>query len=187
MRRGREFVLSGPRRHPSTSRNAGSLAHRDDGFATRVGRPKDIIMQPVVPTAVVDDSLLLAMIHSSSVPLILLDGQLKVLAASDSFGRAFAIDPAAAEGSNLSGVGGGGLQVRFGDQYRGSTGQQLECGGGNDRRKTRCIGFQRASLTSKKPAVDVADAIVRAWFPIAISADALVTCISRSGSDLYSL
>lgn len=68
-------------------------------------------MQPLVPAAVVDDSLLLAVIHSSSVPLVLLDGELTVIAASDIFGRAFAIDPAAAEGSKLSTVGAGEWNV----------------------------------------------------------------------------
>jgi two-component sensor histidine kinase len=55
--------------------------------------------------------LLLAVIHSSSVPLILLDGQLTVIAASDTFGRAFAIDPAGAEGSKLSAAGSGEWNV----------------------------------------------------------------------------
>lgn len=49
---------------------------------------------PALPS--VADSLMLAMVASSDAPLLLLDGELTVVAASNSFGRAFGIDPAAA-------------------------------------------------------------------------------------------
>ena len=59
------------------------------------------------PPGAIDDSLLLAVIHSSSVPLVLLDGAFMVMAASDSFSRAFALDPARVEGKMLTGLGAG--------------------------------------------------------------------------------
>ena len=47
------------------------------------------------------------MIASSNAPVLLLDDQLRVIAASDSFGHAFQIDPARAAGRKLSELGDG--------------------------------------------------------------------------------
>jgi two-component sensor histidine kinase len=55
----------------------------------------------------VADSLILAMVASSDAPLILLDGDLKVIAASISFGRAFHVDPAEAPGRSIFELGSG--------------------------------------------------------------------------------
>lgn len=51
--------------------------------------------------------LALAMVVSSTAPLLLLDGDLKVLACSASFCRAFEIDPATAQGAQLFALGAG--------------------------------------------------------------------------------
>ncbi len=53
------------------------------------------------------ESLTLAMVDSSDAPLLLLDGDLKVVGASQSFGRAFSIDAAAAAGLSVFDVGDG--------------------------------------------------------------------------------
>lgn len=50
---------------------------------------------------------MLAVIASSSAPLLLLDGDLKVVAASASFCRAFQIDPASVTGKRFSALGRG--------------------------------------------------------------------------------
>jgi two-component sensor histidine kinase len=55
----------------------------------------------------VADSLILAMVASSDAPLLLLDGDLKVIAASLSFGRAFHVDPANAPGQTIFELGSG--------------------------------------------------------------------------------
>jgi len=63
-----------------------------------------------VPTAAspnVAESLTLALIAASDAPLLLLDGDLRVIAASQSFGRAFAIDTAQAAGVLVFDLGGG--------------------------------------------------------------------------------
>jgi two-component sensor histidine kinase len=52
-------------------------------------------------------SLMLAVIASSDAPLVLLDGELKVVAASASFCRAFQIDPASVPGNRFSALGQG--------------------------------------------------------------------------------
>ncbi|MEO7223461.1 MAG: histidine kinase dimerization/phosphoacceptor domain -containing protein [Devosia sp.] len=56
-------------------------------------------------------SLMLAVITSSSTPLLLLDDQLRVVAASTSFCRDFAIDPAQCSGRKLSELGAGEWHV----------------------------------------------------------------------------
>ena len=53
------------------------------------------------------NKLALAMIAVSTAPLVLMDGDLKVIAASASFYRAFAIDYARADGRDFFGLGGG--------------------------------------------------------------------------------
>ena len=53
------------------------------------------------------DSLALAVIASSNAPLLLLDGDLRIIAASDSFCEAFAIDPARTAGRALAELGEG--------------------------------------------------------------------------------
>jgi len=58
------------------------------------------------PTSVAE-SLTLAMIASSDAPLLLLDGDLNIIGASQSFGRAFSIDSAAAPGRNVFELGDG--------------------------------------------------------------------------------
>lgn len=52
-------------------------------------------------------SLALAVVGSSTAPLVLLDGEMNVLAASTSFFRAFGIDPSGTTGESLFSLGGG--------------------------------------------------------------------------------
>ena len=65
------------------------------------------------PTARPDVSLdlALAVVASSTAPLLLLDGDLTLIAASKSFCRAFQIDPASVSGCPLSKLGGGEWNV----------------------------------------------------------------------------
>ena len=56
-------------------------------------------------------SLMLAVIASSDAPLLLIDGDLKVIAASASFCRDFQIEPAGVPGKRLSGLGEGEWDV----------------------------------------------------------------------------
>jgi two-component sensor histidine kinase len=63
------------------------------------------------PTPAVVDALALALVASSDAPILLLDGELQVVAASASFGRAFQIDPAAAVGCSLFALGAGEWDV----------------------------------------------------------------------------
>ena len=58
------------------------------------------------------DSLALAVIAASSAPLLLLDGDLGVVSASDSFCSAFEIDPATVTGRKLADLGQGEWNVR---------------------------------------------------------------------------
>jgi two-component system, sensor histidine kinase PdtaS len=63
-----------------------------------------------IPAAVpptVAESLTLALIASSDAPLLLLDGDLNVVAASTSFGRAFGVEPVDAAGKLVFDLGGG--------------------------------------------------------------------------------
>jgi two-component sensor histidine kinase len=55
----------------------------------------------------VAESLALALIASSDAPLLLLDGDLRVVAASNSFGRAFGVDIASAPGNPIFDLGAG--------------------------------------------------------------------------------
>jgi two-component sensor histidine kinase len=64
-----------------------------------------------LPTPTVVDALALALVASSDAPILLLDGELNVVAASVSFGRAFQISPAAAEGRSLFALGAGEWDV----------------------------------------------------------------------------
>lgn len=64
-------------------------------------------MNAAIPHPAVDDSLLLAVIHGSNAPLILLDDQLVIIAASHSFSQAYGIEPATVEGSKLTSLGAG--------------------------------------------------------------------------------
>lgn len=68
-------------------------------------------MKPIVAPAAVDDSLMLAVIHNSNAPLILLDETLTVVVASHSFSRIFGIDPESVEGSRLMALGAGEWNV----------------------------------------------------------------------------
>jgi two-component sensor histidine kinase len=63
-----------------------------------------------IPPAVAD-SLALALIASSDAPIVLLDGEFKVVAASASFADAFQIDPASIKGSSLFALGTGEWDV----------------------------------------------------------------------------
>lgn len=56
-------------------------------------------------------SLMLAVIGSSDAPLVLLDGNLKVIAASASFCRVFQIDPASVPGKRIAALGQGEWDV----------------------------------------------------------------------------
>ena len=58
-----------------------------------------VASRPLHPDAILD--LALAVIASSMAPLVLLDGDLAVIAASSSFYRAFQIDPASGTGQQL--------------------------------------------------------------------------------------
>ncbi len=60
-----------------------------------------------MPNVVDPDSLALAIVASSDVPLLLLDSELKVVAASDAFCNAFAIDCHDAIGRAASTLGDG--------------------------------------------------------------------------------
>ena len=62
---------------------------------------------PTVVPPTVAESLTLALIASSDAPLLLLDGDLRVVAASQSFGRAFGIDPVQAAGRPVFDLGDG--------------------------------------------------------------------------------
>ena len=68
-------------------------------------------MPPATPSALIDDSLLLAVIHSSNAPLVLLGDELTIIAASQSFSRAYDIDPLSLEGSKLTAIGAGEWNV----------------------------------------------------------------------------
>jgi two-component sensor histidine kinase len=63
------------------------------------------------PPPAVKDTLALALVASSDAPILLLDGELEVIAASASFSRAFQIDPGAAVGCSLFDVGAGEWDV----------------------------------------------------------------------------
>ncbi|RJF93181.1 sensor histidine kinase [Sphingomonas cavernae] len=67
------------------------------------------IRTPVHPEAA--NSLMLAVIASSNAPILLLDGDLTVIAASTSFLRAFQIEPASVPGRPLAGLGAGEWDV----------------------------------------------------------------------------
>ncbi len=64
---------------------------------------------PIIP--IVSDSLALALVHSSDAPILLLDGELNVVAASASFSRAFKIDRSATAGRALYALGAGEWDV----------------------------------------------------------------------------
>jgi two-component sensor histidine kinase len=65
--------------------------------------------KPIDPT--VSDSLALALVASSDAPILLLDSDLNVVAASTSFSRAFQLDTTAAIGSSLFALGSGEWDV----------------------------------------------------------------------------
>ena len=65
-----------------------------------------------VPLAhAVSDSLAMALIASSDAPIVLLDGELTVIAASTSFSRSFQIDPVTTEGRSMLALGEGEWDV----------------------------------------------------------------------------
>jgi two-component sensor histidine kinase len=59
----------------------------------------------------VTDALALALVAASDAPILLLDGDLDVVAASDSFARAFQLSPAAIAGQSLFALGAGEWDV----------------------------------------------------------------------------
>jgi two-component sensor histidine kinase len=63
-------------------------------------------VHPSTPLSVAE-SLTMAMVASSDAPLLLLDGDLRVIAASDTFGRAFEINPAEASSRLVFELGAG--------------------------------------------------------------------------------
>ena len=63
------------------------------------------------PVPAVADSLALALVASSDAPILLLDGDLKVVAASASFSRSFQIDPATTHGRSMFALGDGEWDV----------------------------------------------------------------------------
>ncbi|MCL6251321.1 sensor histidine kinase [Altererythrobacter sp. KTW20L] len=68
-------------------------------------------MTSYTPATAVDDSLLLAVIHSSNAPLLLLDDTLTILAASQSFSRVFDLDAAELAGHKVGSIGAGEWNV----------------------------------------------------------------------------
>jgi two-component sensor histidine kinase len=60
---------------------------------------------------VIADTLALALVAASDAPILLLDGELGVIAASASFAHAFQIDPASMPGRSLFALGGGEWDV----------------------------------------------------------------------------
>ncbi len=62
---------------------------------------------PALPVATITDQLALAMVASSDAPLLLLDGELVVVAASDSFCEAFEVQPADVAGKLVLDIGAG--------------------------------------------------------------------------------
>jgi two-component sensor histidine kinase len=64
---------------------------------------------PIIPVLV--DSLALALVATSDAPILLLDGDLTVIAASTSFAHAFQIDPAETNGRTLFALGSGEWDV----------------------------------------------------------------------------
>ena len=64
---------------------------------------------PVIP--VVTHSLALALVATSDAPILLLDGEMTVIAASESFARAFLIEPAQLAGRSLFALGSGEWDV----------------------------------------------------------------------------
>ena len=66
----------------------------------------DIAIPPIV-----EDSLALALVATSDAPILLLDGDLKVIAASGSFSAGFQIDPAVINGRSLFALGAGEWDV----------------------------------------------------------------------------
>ena len=83
-------------------------------FAPRASGP---LKAPPVPARHIlhpDDpgrSLALAMVAASVAPLLLIDGDLKIIAASDSFCRAFRLDPESTSGRQLTELGTGEWHV----------------------------------------------------------------------------
>lgn len=65
------------------------------------------MVEPIDPPQSVTDSLTTAMVASSDAPLLLLDGELRVIAASHSFGHAFHVDSAGARGQLVFDLGAG--------------------------------------------------------------------------------
>src|SRR5580704_3107770 len=63
------------------------------------------------PSLPLVDSLALALVHSSDAPILLLDGELNVIAASASFLRAFTLDPASTSGRAIYALGAGEWDV----------------------------------------------------------------------------
>ncbi len=70
-----------------------------------------MVAAPSLPSETTALSLMLAVIVSSDAPLILMDGDLKVIAASTSFCRDFQVDPASVPGNRLSALGQGEWDV----------------------------------------------------------------------------
>lgn len=68
-------------------------------------------MSSQAPGTTVDDSLLLAVIHSSNAPLMLLDDTLMIIAASQSFSRVFNLDAATLVGHKVTAIGAGEWDV----------------------------------------------------------------------------
>ena len=78
-------------------------------FAPRASGDRKVKVMSVRPPihAIGSLNLAMAVVASSSAPLLLLDEDLKVIAASDSFCRAFSIDPASVVGKALPELGAG--------------------------------------------------------------------------------
>jgi two-component sensor histidine kinase len=75
------------------------------------------------------DSLAMAVIASSNAPVLMMDGELAIVAASDSFCDTFALDPATIAGSRLAGLGAGEWSSRqLGSLLKGTASGLAEIG-----------------------------------------------------------
>jgi two-component sensor histidine kinase len=82
---------------------------------------------PISAFAEARDSLALAVIAASNSPVLLVDGDLDIIAASDSFCQAFALDPDETSGSPLAGLGAGEWDVpQLGSLLRGTAAGSAE-------------------------------------------------------------
>src|SRR5579862_2649360 len=86
----------------ATQRRREWLSLREPPAAAKPVMADDLSAPPVIA-----DALALALVAASDAPILLLSGELGVVAASASFCQAFQIDPATIEGASLFAIGAG--------------------------------------------------------------------------------